>query len=414
VGETGVARLVDALGPEQVFVHEPRALEGARLEATLRPASGEALAEALRLLGEEKLPALVRGGGSRLASANVPCRARVLLETGALVFAPELDAEEGVMRCAGGNRLATLREALAGSGWELPLDPPGKDATLGGALAAAAVGPRFDQPRDAVLGLGVALASGERIRCGGRVVKNVTGYDLAKLFVGSFGTLGVIEWAWLRLRPAPEATRVCVAPLGLDPEHDAAALAASRLVSVRAAALLDAAILAEVVPGEAPRFLVVELAGDAGAVAADAEALAHDHGAIHADAGVLERARAAQGEGALRVRVAALPTRLPAAAARLREAGGELVVHPARGLLWARFPLDGPADERGVDRALRAATAASAEALGACRIEVAPLAARAGREVFGGASATLALERALKRQFDPAGLLNPGRFVGGL
>jgi glycolate oxidase FAD binding subunit len=408
------ARLVDALGPETVFVHEPRAVEGAKLEATLRPKSGEALAEALRLLGEAGLPALLRGGGSRLATANAPCRARVLLETGELAFPPELDAEEGVMRCAAGSRLAALAETLAGSGWELPLDPPGRAATLGGALAAAAVGPRFAQPRDAVLGLGVALASGERIRCGGRVVKNVTGYDLAKLFVGSFGTLGVIEWAWLRLRPAPEETRVCVAPLGEGPEDDAAALAAARRPSVRAAALVDAALLGERAPGDAGRWLVIELAGDTAAVAADAEALAAATGALPFEAGVLDAVRAAQAAGPLRVRVAALPARLPAAAARLREAGGELLLHPARGLAWARFALEGPDDERGVDRALRAATVAAAEADGARRIEEAPVAAREGREVFGGAAPTLALERAVKRQYDPAGLLNPGRFAGGL
>jgi len=265
-----------------------------------------------------------------------------------------------------------------------------------------------------VLGLGVVLASGERVRCGGRVVKNVTGYDLAKLFVGSFGTLGVIEWAWLRLVPAPEATRVCVAPFGLDPEEDASALAAARRPSVRAAALADAALLGEAAPGDAPRWLVIELAGDAAAVAADAEALAREHGALPAEAGALERARAAQGAGPLRIRIAALPTRLPAAALRLREAGGEVLAHPARGLAWARFALEGPADERGVDRALAAATRAVSDAGGARRLEEAPVAAREGREVFSGATASLALERAVKRQYDPAGLLNPGRFVGGL
>jgi len=410
----GLTRLADALGAEVVFAHEPRAVEGAKLEATLRPKSGEALAEALRVLGEEALPALVRGGGSRLATANAPCGARVLLETRELSFPPELDAEEGVMRCAAGSRLSALREALAGSGWELPLDPPGRDATLGGVLAAAALGPCFGQPRDAVLGLGVVLASGERIRCGGRVVKNVTGYDLAKLFVGSFGTLGVLEWAWLRLRPVPEETRVCVAPLGLEPDQDGAALAAARRPSVRAAALADAAVLAEAAPGEAPRWLVVELAGDAAAVEADAEALARGCGAIPFEPGVIDLVRSAQGAGPLCIRVAALPTRLPAAAELLREAGAQLLVHPARGVAWARFPLEGPDDERGADCALRAASAAAARAEGVRRLEEAPVAAREGREVFGGAAATLALERALKRQYDPAGLLNPGRFVGGL
>jgi glycolate oxidase FAD binding subunit len=178
--------------------------------------------------------------------------------------------------------------------------------------------------------------------------------------------------------------------------------------------LVDAALLPEPLPGEAPRWLVVELAGDAAAVAADAEALARANGAIASEAGALERVRAAQAAGPLRVRIAALPTRLPAAAARLREAGGALLVHPARGLAWARFPLEGPDDERGVERALRAATTAAAEASGTRRIEEAPVAAREGREVFGGAAATFALERALKRQYDPGGLLNPGRFVGGL
>jgi glycolate oxidase FAD binding subunit len=411
---TSFAPFADALGAEAVRLDEPRALEGAALEATLRPRDGETLAAALRLLSERGLPALVRGGGSRLATANAPCRARVLLETAELDAAPEIDAEEGVARFAAGTRLAALRAALAGSGWELPLDPPGPDATLGGALAAAAVGPCFGHPRDVVLGLGVVLASGERIRCGGRVVKNVTGYDLAKLFVGSYGTLGVVEWAWLRLRPTPESTLVCVAPLGLEAEDDSAALAAARLASARAAAWVDGALLADAKPGAAERWLVVELAGDAAAVEADAEALGEEVGATPADAGLLDALRAAQGAGPLRVRIAALPAGLPPAAAALRAAGGELLAHPGRGLLWARFPLERPDDEPGADRALRAANEAARAAAGQRLLEEAPLAAREGREVFGGSAPTLAVQRAVKRQYDPAAILNPGRFAGGL
>jgi glycolate oxidase FAD binding subunit len=397
-------RLAAKLGPDVVSAHEPRMLEGAKLEATLRPRSGEMLAEALRLLAEEGLPALVRGGGTRLATANAPCRARVLLETSGLAEPPELDLEEGVAKLPAGAKLAELRALLAGSGWELPLDPPG-GGTLGGALAAAAQGPCFGAPRDVVLGFGAALAGGERIRCGGRVVKNVTGYDLMKLFVGSYGTLGVIEWAWLRLRPAPEQTRVCVAPLPLGEEEDAAALAAARRPTARAAALLD--------PPGGERRLVVELAGDAAAVAADAAALASAHGAAPAAGDALAELREAQGAGPLRVRIAAPPGALPAAAAVLRDAEGALLAYPARGLVWARFALAGPDDERGAERALAAANEAARRAGGACLVECAPLAARTGREVFGGTASTLALERAVKRRFDPAGLLNPGRFAGG-
>jgi glycolate oxidase FAD binding subunit len=406
-----LSRLAAALGADALFAHEPRMLEGAKLEATLRPQGGEMLAAALRLLAEDGLPALVRGGGTRLATANAPCRARVLLETSGLAEPPELDLDEGVARLPAGARLSALRASLAGSGWELPLDPPGAGATLGGALAAAAQGPCFGAPRDVVLGLGAVLAGGDRIRCGGRVVKNVTGYDLPKLLVGSYGTLGVIEWAWLRLRPAPEETRACSAPLGLGEEDDAAALAAARRPTARAAAVVDAA-LSPAAAGE--RTLVVELAGDAAAVAADAAALASAHGAAAAEDGALAAVRAAQGAGPLRVRIAASPSGLPAAAAVLRAAGGAVLAYPARGLLWARFPLDGPDDERAAERALAAANEAARRAGGACLIECAPLAARVGREVFGGTSATVALERAVKRQFDPSGLLNPGRFVGGV
>jgi glycolate oxidase FAD binding subunit len=408
----GVARLAAELGAEVVFAHEPLGVEGATLEATLRPRGGEPLAAALRLLAEEDLPALVRGGGTRLATANAPCRARVLLETGGLDGPMEIDAAEGVARFPAGAKLATLRAALAGTGWELPLDPPGGAATLGGVLAAAAGGPRFAAPRDVVLGLGVVLASGERIRCGGRVVKNVTGYDLAKLFVGSRGTLGVIEWAWLRLRPVPEATRSCVA--AIEPGADSDLLAAVRRPTVRAAGVLDAALAPELTGDGGAQALVVELAGDEAAVAADADALASAFGAAEAKGDAPAALAAAQGAGPLRVRVAALPTALPAAAERLRAGGGALLCHPARGLVWARFELEGPDDERGADRALRAARDAAALARGEFVIEAAPVATRIGREVFPGALATLALERAVKRQYDPAGILNPGRGVGGL
>jgi glycolate oxidase FAD binding subunit len=408
----GAEKLVAELGTDAVFLHEPRGLEGASLEATLRPSEGEQLAAALRLLSQERLPALLRGGGTRLATANAPCRARVLLETQLLGEPVEIDAEEGVAKLPAGARLSALREALAGSGWELPLDPPGRAATLGGALASAAQGPRFGSPRDVVLGLGVALASGERIRCGGRVVKNVTGYDLAKLFVGSYGTLGVIEWAWLRLRPAPESTRVCVAPL--EPGAEAAALEAARRATARGAAIVDASLLAVPAADGAARSLVVELAGDAAAVERDAAALEDALGALPGEAGTIEALREAQGAGPLRVRIAALPSALPAAAEGLRAAGGAVLCYPARGLLWARFDLAGPADERSAAHALAAATEAARSAGGSSLLEASPAAAREGREVFGGTSATLALERAVKRQYDPDGILNPGRFAGGL
>ena len=145
--------------------------------------------------------------------ATPPPRADAVLSTERLVGIDEFDPSEGVCHVLSGTPLSELRERVAATGWELPLDPPGAGSTVGGCVAAASLGAPVlsgsEPPRDIVLGLEVALASGQRTRCGGRVVKNVTGYDLNKLYTGSFGALGVIEAAWLRLRPKPDRVASC-------------------------------------------------------------------------------------------------------------------------------------------------------------------------------------------------------------
>jgi glycolate oxidase FAD binding subunit len=387
-------------------LHAPLALEGARLEATLRPNSSAECARLLAALTQEKLPALIVGGGTQLALANAPCGARVRIETGALREQPELDADEGVARFGAGVPLTEIAAQLEGSIWQLPFDPPGAGATLGGTLAAAALGPRFGHPRDFVLGLTLALASGDVAKCGGRVVKNVTGYDLNKLFVGSGGALGVITAAWLRLRPRPERCDVLLAPA---PEA-ALALAAARASSARACALLDPALAPELSArlGGA-RACVLELASDEAAVEADRAAWTGKLGATLAPTNALDLVRAAQGGGALRFRVAALPSEAPAVRDALCAAGARTLVYPARGLVYANFEASAA---RAFEAQLSAVRDAARRAKGAWRLEAAPLALRANREVLGESDTTLALQRALKRAYDPANVLNPGREFG--
>jgi len=217
----------------------------------MRPASG---AE-----GRTGVSALVRGCGGHLGFGNPPRSADVFVCVERLTGVDEFDAADGVCHAAAGTTLAEVRETVAARGWELPLDPPGERTSVGGTLAAAAVGPRalgFGLPRDGVLGLEVVLANGERTRCGGRVVKNVSGYDLGKLYTGSLGTLGVIEGAWLRLRPRPATTRMLEMGFAQLAEACAAGLAAARRDSARAVALASAA------PPDGEGFgLVLEFAG---------------------------------------------------------------------------------------------------------------------------------------------------------
>jgi glycolate oxidase FAD binding subunit len=409
-----------AVGSDAVVEHEPVLVDGVRLAASLRPGSAEQLGEGLRVLSQRGMAALVRGGGSRLGQGNRLQGADLVLETAGLDGILELDAEDGSVHVRAGTRIATLREAARAEGWELPLDPPGERSSVGGALASAAVGPRFGHPRSVVLGLEVALASGARTRCGGRVVKNVTGYDLAKLYIGCFGSLGVIEAAWLRLLPLPERSLFLGAPLPDGAAGFGRALAAARRPSARVAARLDGALAAEIEPAAAGGggVLLLELVGDQSALEADRSELVEEIGAREVDPAVIERLRAVQGgtfhRGGLRLRVSALPSRLGEAVEGLAGAGGTVLSYPARGLVYAWFPAGLAADERAVHAALRSAGLAATAGGGGLVIEEAPDSVKEGRDVFGDPGSLLPLFRALKHQYDPKGVLNPGRFAGCL
>jgi glycolate oxidase FAD binding subunit len=413
--------LAAALGSGSVREHEPVEVDGVAIGVTLAPASAEALGDALRVLGERDVPALVRGGGTRPGLGNPPRRAACFLSTERLAEVEELDAEEGVARVGAGTPLARLRELANAAGWDPPLDAPGATTSVGGLLSCAALGPRvsgFGRPRDAVLGMDVVLASGARTRCGGRVVKNVTGYDLAKLYTGSLGTLGVIASAWLRLRPLPERAAVVTAALSDEPTVLERAVAAARLPAARAVAVLDGALAPELAGDSAAgaRVLVAELAGEAPVVDASLARLAAGFGAREAPASALERVREVQGappgEGCLRVRVDALPARLSAAAMPLRATGARLLVYPGAGLVFAFLDLAGAAAAAGA--ALAAVRDAARAGGGGFVVEEAPLAVKRAHDAFGDPPGGLAIMRSLKQRFDPRGILNPGRFAGGI
>ena len=405
--------LRETLGGDIVELHEPRSLEGASLEADLRPRDADELARTLSALSESRLPVLVRGGGSRLPLGN-PCpAARALLSTERLVGIDEFDADDGVIHARAGTPLSVLDEVVSEAGWELPFDPPGASTTIGGVIAAAATGPRrqkFGAPRDSVLGLEVVSASGQPTRCGGRVVKNVTGYDMAKLYTGSFGSLGVISGAWLRARPRPRARRSALAVLS-GPEVEASlrlALAASRRGSARVAALVygePAGGLGASSAGGGNGRLVVEFAGEDPEVERDMTWLSEQAGVrlqLEGDP-LVARLRDLQGSGEVRVRLSTLPSRLPGLLAALLATGAGCVTYPGLGLIYVFSDTD-------VEPVLQAARAVDAEWL----FELLPLERRREVDVFGEPGDGFPIARALKARFDPLGILNRGRFQGRL
>lgn len=386
---------MESILPGGVETHAPVALEGAKLEATLRPESREALAASLRVSREHGKGLLIVGGSTELSFANAPCTACVRLDTVGIRTEREIDLEEGVALLPAGETVRSVQAELAGSSFELPFDAAGPEATIGGVVASARLGFRYGPPRDHVLGMLVALPSGELVRFGGRVVKNVTGYDLNKLFTGSFGSLGVIVSVWVRLQPVPERVAFVAAPA--DGHEPAALLQGARGASVRAAVV-------------ASSILHFEVAGDEAAVEHDVARLRTLGGEVSSDDafGGLEEARHG---GPFRVRVTGRPTRWAEVSQILAAGGGVVIAEPARGIVRGTFALDDQ-DERSIADAWNCAREASRCAGGPFAIEAASVSARYGREVYGAVGATAPLQRAIKSRYDPAGILNPGRFVG--
>jgi glycolate oxidase FAD binding subunit len=206
------------------------------------PATIAEASELLRAAAAHDLAVVPRGGSSKLGWGAPPRRCDLVVDTRAMDQVLEHAAGDLVVRVQAGVGLAQLGETLAGAGQQLALDPPPYSAppraaasawlgaTVGGTLATGAAGPRrlrYGTPRDLLIGITVVRADGTVARSGGKVVKNVAGYDLGKLFTGSFGTLGLIVEAVFRLHPRPaSAIYVTVDCDGPDEAYYAVAAAA--------------------------------------------------------------------------------------------------------------------------------------------------------------------------------------------
>jgi glycolate oxidase FAD binding subunit len=179
-----------------------------RAKYVAAPASTDEAAAVMKAAAALDLTVVARGSGSRLAWGRPPRSCDLIVDTGLLDQIVEHAAGDLVVTVQAGVRLDTLSARLAEQGQRLALDPPGA-GTVGGLIATGVAGPlrlRYGAPRDLLIGITVIRADGAVARSGGKVVKNVAGYDLGKLFSGSYGTLGLITEATFRLHPRPAAT----------------------------------------------------------------------------------------------------------------------------------------------------------------------------------------------------------------
>ena len=419
------APLVEAC--EQVrLASQADAVGGVEPSFVARPASTAQTSSLLRAAAGLRLTVLPRGTGSKLAWGNPPQRADLVIETTGLNRVIEHAAGDLVASVEAGVGLDRLAEVLQGAGQRLALDPPSLDqpslgqrgrGTVGGVLASGAAGPlrlRYGTGRDLLIGITVVRADGVVAKSGGKVVKNVAGYDLGKLFAGSRGTLGLITEATFRLHPVPSATAY-VTSVRSEPAGCADLLATALQAPV-------APVAAEIdwPSPDAPITLGVAIEGDQAGVARRAALLA---GLPAGDRPLWWGAGpAAQQDGTV-LQVAFWAGDLARTLTAIRACAERAHLAPATGgsaagALYVALPADADAGQvAGLITSLRSAVGHGngdgQPGRASVVVRHAPAAVTALADPFGPIPG-LSLMRAVKAQFDPARMMSPGRFFGGL
>jgi glycolate oxidase FAD binding subunit len=433
IGETKLARqLAETVGPEHVL-DDPAAcaayaVHGRAPRLVAAPGSLEELAGVLAAAHAAGASVVPWGGGTRQAQGRPPARLDLVLRTVRLARVLEHEPADLTISLEAGITMEALRAHLAAHGQILPVDVPLADrATVGGVLATAADGPRrllYGTLRDLLIGIQVVEATGRVSKAGGMVVKNVSGFDMMKLYLGSFGSLAVIASANFKLLPLPRAAATVLCGFA---SREAAfqlveALHASQL-SPAAVEYLAGVSLSLPAGLAAPHLIAVWAEGLPAAVARqqrDVTMLAEASGALavslvegdeHAAlwAAIVDLPAAMPNAGELLLRLACLPSELARALAdaeaqvQARRLGMEGVARALSGTAYLRL--------RGPDEALAAAHAALKARWPSLSVLAAEPALAARLDPWGAAGDGLAAMRRIKAEFDPQGILNPGRFV---
>lgn len=470
-------RTPDALAATGVAVREAGdgdEVAGVRPRWVTLPESAEEIAAVLRACAAHDLAAVATGARTKLHWGAPPERCDVLVDLSRMDRVLEHTPGDLVVRVQAGVTTEALADALAAENQELALDVPVPGTTVGGLLATGIAGPRafrHGTARDLLIGITVVLADGTIARSGGKVVKNVAGYDLGKLFTGSYGTLGVIADATFRLRPLPAARAWVTASVArpvtetVEPyvyegrtfgttSTDVAAALRAMVPAINESPLEPSAVEVDWPDVDGPCTVAVLLEGTAAAERAkalsalmggtaevtdepppwwgrlpgpprpSAEAPGPDEpvgpsaspGDRPDGAGVEAPEAGASGGGEILLEVRNIPSRLagsfvgPFGAARAAD------VRPAvRGSLAAQvFHVALPPDaEPGLVAAFTGELRAHMEDEGRVVVLCAPREAARRLDRWGRVGA-LPLMRRVKERFDPGRRLSPGRFVGGI
>ncbi len=394
------------------------AIGGVQPKLVIEPGTASEIAEILRLSNDAGLAVIPRGSGTKLGWGNPPSRADLILSTARLTEIIEHAWADLTVSVEAGCTIQRLQETLAQHGQRLALDAlwPEK-ATIGGVLSSndsGALRLRFGALRDLIIGATIALADGTLASSGGKVVKNVAGYDLPKLVTGALGTLGVITRAVFRVHPLPRKTRSFSIPAANAEETQ-------RLVLTVQDSKLAHTFLQSHFSDAAPPVTDILFEGiDAGLAAQEAQLRN-----LSAPASVKEASTPtwtareelwtfSEPASTAMAKISILPAdmartmKLMEHISNVHQVRWRALVY-ATGIGWLR--LEGkPSSLRGALQALRS----ELEGQGCSAVALHRPEKMSAFDAWGTAGDALPLMKAVKRQLDPKNTLNPGRFVGGI
>ena len=445
-----VQRLSDLVGPAHVVAGpgaSPYAVDGKAPQVVVSPGSVEEVSAVMAFASAEGVKVVPWGSGTKMALGGIPERVDLVLVLSRLKGVVDYEPADITATFRAGTLLKEAQAVLGGHGQFIALDPPHADlATLGGILATNSSGPRrlrYGASRDLVVAIRVVHADGKVTKGGAKVVKNVTGYDMNKLYIGSLGTLGVIVEVSFRLHPLPKVEKTCLAPF--------ASLDATRRV---VAGILDSPLVpfaVELLNAEASHRVAAEaglpwakgsygLAVAIGSVrpeAVDAQLqtvkrLCHEAGSPEEhvldgrphDAFWRATRDFALGDGLAAVLKASVLLTKVADGVRLGEEvaakqglGLGVVCEAGSGIIRYHLTGDAASPERfqqGVGEAVNRLRAFAQGAEGNLVVLKAPTELKSRVDVWGLPEKALPFMRRPKAEFDPQRILNPGRFVGGI
>jgi glycolate oxidase FAD binding subunit len=391
-------------------------IAGVQPDAVFEPDDEKELAAALRCANAAGLGVVARGGGTKTGWGNPPTRADVVLSMARLNRVIEYAWADLTVSVEAGCTFQQLQNTLSQHGQRIAVDPLWPErATIGGILSTNDSGTlriRYGGLRDLIIGMTIALPDGTLASSGGKVVKNVAGYDLPKLATGAMGTLGVITRAVFRLHPLPHNLR------SFTFETRDRADANRVMLSVQDSKLAYTGLQARFSEGTAPA-VDVRLEGTDAGIAAQTEPL-RKLAAPAPEIATSESVWQARQElwsspEAAIAKFSVLPASIAETCGRVRHLSDSLGVRwstvvQGTGLGWLRLEASSAPTIHQVLLTLRS----ELEQMGGSLVVLHRPAALPVIEAWGGVGGAFPLMRNVKQQFDPRGTLNPGRFIGGI